>query len=303
MQSISLADELTLERAPDGRGARTRSSARGCRRRRRRTSRRARCAAFRAAHRLGRAAAAAEHRQADPGGRRAGGRLGRRRGGAAPGRPRLGPRRRGAAAGELAAQLGADVPAQVSPGRWLASGAGERLQRAAGAEPRRSGCSCCRSRPSCRRRRCTPRPTGSGLGARARARASGRRALARRSSAARRCRPRSELLHNDLQRAAVSLCPEIAGALGAGARGGRGRGARERLGPDRGRAVPRAPTVSGGPSAPRAGLSRRDARADLRRPVDADCRRSRAPMAAGSAARATPPDCATSRASQSPARR
>jgi len=29
--------------------------------------------------------------------------------------------------GELAAELGADVPAQVSPGRWLASGAGERL--------------------------------------------------------------------------------------------------------------------------------------------------------------------------------
>lgn len=28
---------------------------------------------------------------------------------------------------ELGAQLGADVPAQVSPGRWLASGAGERL--------------------------------------------------------------------------------------------------------------------------------------------------------------------------------
>jgi len=29
---------------------------------------------------------------------------------------------------ELAASLGADVPAQVSPGRWLATGAGERLQ-------------------------------------------------------------------------------------------------------------------------------------------------------------------------------
>lgn len=29
---------------------------------------------------------------------------------------------------ELAAQLGADVPAQVQPGRWLASGAGERLR-------------------------------------------------------------------------------------------------------------------------------------------------------------------------------
>ena len=28
----------------------------------------------------------------------------------------------------LAAELGADVPAQVAPGRWLATGAGERLQ-------------------------------------------------------------------------------------------------------------------------------------------------------------------------------
>ncbi len=30
---------------------------------------------------------------------------------------------------DLGAELGADVPAQVSPGRWLATGAGERLQR------------------------------------------------------------------------------------------------------------------------------------------------------------------------------
>jgi 4-diphosphocytidyl-2-C-methyl-D-erythritol kinase len=30
---------------------------------------------------------------------------------------------------EIAAGLGADVPAQVAPGRWLASGAGERLER------------------------------------------------------------------------------------------------------------------------------------------------------------------------------
>jgi 4-diphosphocytidyl-2-C-methyl-D-erythritol kinase len=30
---------------------------------------------------------------------------------------------------ELGASLGADVPAQVSPGRWLAAGAGERLER------------------------------------------------------------------------------------------------------------------------------------------------------------------------------
>ena len=36
----------------------------------------------------------------------------------------------------LASELGADVPAQVSPGRWLASGAGERLQELAPARSR-----------------------------------------------------------------------------------------------------------------------------------------------------------------------
>jgi len=36
---------------------------------------------------------------------------------------------------ELAAALGADVPAQVSPGRWLATGAGERLERLPDPQP------------------------------------------------------------------------------------------------------------------------------------------------------------------------
>jgi 4-diphosphocytidyl-2-C-methyl-D-erythritol kinase len=36
---------------------------------------------------------------------------------------------------ELAAELGADVPAQVSPGRWLAAGAGERLSPLAHPDP------------------------------------------------------------------------------------------------------------------------------------------------------------------------
>src|SRR5439155_1065811 len=35
----------------------------------------------------------------------------------------------------LAARLGADVPAQVSPGRWLATGAGERIERLPDPEP------------------------------------------------------------------------------------------------------------------------------------------------------------------------
>jgi 4-diphosphocytidyl-2-C-methyl-D-erythritol kinase len=113
---------------------------------------------------------------------------------------------------ELARELGADVPAQVTPGRWLASGAGERLRElpapaqqlgvlvlplahelstaAVYAEADRLG---------------PPRPAAE---------------LARRhgelASALARGAPlpaATELLHNDLQRAAASLCPAIVGAL------------------------------------------------------------------------------------------
>ena len=113
---------------------------------------------------------------------------------------------------ELAAGLGADVPAQVSPGRWLASGAGECLQglpdpgaslgllvlplaaelstAAVFAEADRLGLS--RALAELERRsgelhaeleRGAPLPAERGL------------------------------LHNDLQRAAISLCPQIVDAL------------------------------------------------------------------------------------------
>ena len=112
----------------------------------------------------------------------------------------------------LAAGLGADVPAQITPGRWLASGAGEQLQAlpapraplgvlvlplaaelstaAVYAEADRLGLARSREVLGARRRE---------LGA----------ALAQGAPlpAAR------ELLHNDLQRAAVSLCPQIAEVL------------------------------------------------------------------------------------------
>jgi 4-diphosphocytidyl-2-C-methyl-D-erythritol kinase len=120
----------------------------------------------------------------------------------------------------LGAELGADVPAQISPGRWLATGAGEKLQElpdpispfgllllpvAAGlstatvyAEADRLGLA--RTRHALEERR--------------------RELL----SALERGAPLAaaiELLHNDLQRAAVSLRPEILDALrqarGAGA--------------------------------------------------------------------------------------
>jgi len=112
----------------------------------------------------------------------------------------------------LGAELGADVPAQISPGRWLATGAGEQLQELP--PPR------------------TPfgllvLPAAVGLATAAVYAEADRLGLARPQQALEQRRlqlrsalehgaslpPAIELLHNDLQRAAVSLCPEIADAL------------------------------------------------------------------------------------------
>jgi 4-diphosphocytidyl-2-C-methyl-D-erythritol kinase len=112
---------------------------------------------------------------------------------------------------ELARKLGADVPAQVRPGRWLASGAGELLQ--ALPEPR------------------VPfgvlvLPAATGLStaavyarADALAAARGTAALEERRAALARALadgaalPPADLLDNDLQDAARALCPEIDAAL------------------------------------------------------------------------------------------
>jgi 4-diphosphocytidyl-2-C-methyl-D-erythritol kinase len=112
----------------------------------------------------------------------------------------------------LASQLGADVPAQVFPGRWLAGGAGERLQALA--------------------------PPTSELGVLVLALAAqlstaavyaqaDRLAVARTADELERLSLAlhdafehgaalpgpAELLHNDLQRASTSLCPQILDAL------------------------------------------------------------------------------------------
>jgi len=113
---------------------------------------------------------------------------------------------------ELARELGADVPAQLRPGRWLASGAGERLH----ALPAPSA------------------PLGvlvlalpAALSTAAVYREADRLGVARPAEELERWRERAgeafargarlpdeaELLHNDLQRAAVSLCPAIEDAL------------------------------------------------------------------------------------------
>jgi 4-diphosphocytidyl-2-C-methyl-D-erythritol kinase len=112
----------------------------------------------------------------------------------------------------LGAQLGADVPAQIAPGRWLASGAGERLQELA---PARSqfgvlvlGLDVALSTAAVYAeadRLALTRP---------------RRELDERRLELRAALEHgaplpaaTELLHNDLQRAAVSLCPQIVDAL------------------------------------------------------------------------------------------
>ncbi len=113
----------------------------------------------------------------------------------------------------LAAKLGADVPAQISPGRWLATGAGERLHEL----------------PSARSRfGVLVLPLAAELSTADVYAEADRLALVRthRELEQRGAELRAELehgaalpaatelLHNDLQRAAVSLCPQIAEALG-----------------------------------------------------------------------------------------
>ncbi len=112
----------------------------------------------------------------------------------------------------LGAELGADVPAQIAPGRWLASGAGESLQALAAPSPPLA---------------VLVLPAASGLATAAVYAEADRLGLARSASELERHSaqlssalahgaplPRApELLHNDLQRAAVSLHPAIADAL------------------------------------------------------------------------------------------
>ena len=120
----------------------------------------------------------------------------------------------------LAQALGADVPAQIEPGRWLAAGVGERLQRLS---PARTGLALLvapvaaeLSTAAVYKRAdllAEPRTPGElhELWLAMRAALEHGEALP----------AQARLLHNDLQRAAVSLCPQISGALaearGAGA--------------------------------------------------------------------------------------
>jgi 4-diphosphocytidyl-2-C-methyl-D-erythritol kinase len=120
---------------------------------------------------------------------------------------------------ELGAQLGADVPAQIAPGRWLATGAGEQLlgmpapKRAVGVLvlPAAGGLSTAAVYGEADRLGLTR--SGAQLGElRARLSAELRDGAELPGT--------EDLLHNDLQRAAVSLCPEILDRLELARRAG-----------------------------------------------------------------------------------
>jgi 4-diphosphocytidyl-2-C-methyl-D-erythritol kinase len=112
---------------------------------------------------------------------------------------------------QLARSLGADVPAQVQPGRWLAGGAGELLQTL----PNPSGSFGVLVLPVARALSTAEVYAQAGRMGLARSRAELRerhRALAL-ALADGAPLPSAELLRNDLEDAARALCPEIDSAL------------------------------------------------------------------------------------------
>jgi 4-diphosphocytidyl-2-C-methyl-D-erythritol kinase len=112
---------------------------------------------------------------------------------------------------ELGASLGADVPAQVSPGRWLASGAGERLHGLPAPNPFALVLLPLAAELSTAA--VYAEADRLGLGRTADALAGAGRALRTALELSAPVPARGELLQNDLQPAALSLCPEIAPAL------------------------------------------------------------------------------------------
>jgi 4-diphosphocytidyl-2-C-methyl-D-erythritol kinase len=113
---------------------------------------------------------------------------------------------------ELAARLGADVPAQISPGRWLATGAGERLQELARPNPS-FGLLLLPAAETLATAAVYAEADRLGLGRTSRALEERRGALRLAFELGAPVPAVRELLHNDLQRAAISLCPAIGDAL------------------------------------------------------------------------------------------
>ena len=114
---------------------------------------------------------------------------------------------------ELGTDLGADVPAQVSPGRWLATGAGERLHALPNPSPA-LGLLVLPAAAELSTAAVYAEAERLGLGREPTELEDRRRELRAALELGAALPAARELLRNDLEPAAVSLCPEIAGALG-----------------------------------------------------------------------------------------
>ncbi len=113
---------------------------------------------------------------------------------------------------EIGARLGADVPAQIAPGRWLAAGAGERL-RALAAPSRPFGVLALPIAAELSTAAVYELADELGVQRASDALADIARALERALELGAAAPDARELLHNDLQAAAISLCPQIESAL------------------------------------------------------------------------------------------
>jgi len=114
---------------------------------------------------------------------------------------------------ELGAALGADVPAQIAPGRWLATGAGEDLEGLPDPNPEWFGLLVLPSAAELSTGAVYGEADRLGVGRSAAELADRRGALRSALELSAPVPAASELLENDLERAAISLCPEIADAL------------------------------------------------------------------------------------------
>jgi 4-diphosphocytidyl-2-C-methyl-D-erythritol kinase len=114
---------------------------------------------------------------------------------------------------ELGAALGADVPAQIAPGRWLAAGAGERLEALPDPNPASFGLLVVPAAAELSTTEVYGEADRLGLGRSPEALESARSALRRALELSAPIPAAGELLENDLERAAISLCPEIAATL------------------------------------------------------------------------------------------
>jgi 4-diphosphocytidyl-2-C-methyl-D-erythritol kinase len=114
---------------------------------------------------------------------------------------------------ELGAALGADVPAQIAPGRWLATGAGELLEALPDPNPESFGLLILPAAAGLRTAEVYAQADRLGLQRSPKALEERRRALRRALELSAAVPAASELLENDLERAAISLCPEIADTL------------------------------------------------------------------------------------------